>query len=149
MEKEALQSALSSFERWQIFFALFVAIGVAGEFALGWVHFNKSKRLRAIEQSEARDQEEKIQLLRKENLTLLVGVSDRMFKDQDAAAERLHKYAGTKTVITYVDIKETASLARQIAYVLKRAGLGTTSSLFCAKRRSSFQRRRKCIRTKC
>jgi hypothetical protein len=52
MDKETLERALGGYEKWLIFFGIFVAIGVAGESVFGLLNYRKSGELDQIRKTE-------------------------------------------------------------------------------------------------
>ena len=125
-------------ESWQVFFAFLVAIGVGGEFALGWVHIQKGKRLHKIEQIEDGKRQETIETLRNENLKLQKFIQEprRIDFASGKAQEILEKGAKCPVEIVWVgnpsdftaESLENFAFAGQINALLKISGWTVSQS---------------------
>ena len=99
MEKSALESVLQSIEKWQIFCALLVALGVAGEFVCSFLASSRNKQLQEISRDEDSKLQLQIQQLKKNNLELETNLAPRIFSNQGTTNENLKKFAGTRAFI--------------------------------------------------
>jgi len=62
--KEELEALLRTLDVWVIVFGVFVAIGVAGESLVGFIHFRKSSQLHRLQTAENLAQQAEIERLR-------------------------------------------------------------------------------------
>src|SRR5260370_15114283 len=68
--KEELEALLRTLDVWVIVFGVFVAIGVAGESIVGFIHFRKSSQLQRLQTSENLSQQAEIERLRNESASI-------------------------------------------------------------------------------
>src|ERR1051325_2203863 len=68
--KESIEHSINTLEIWLIIFACIVAIGVAGEFFLGWISWRKHRELKDIQSSEEQRLNLEIEQSRSKNLAL-------------------------------------------------------------------------------
>jgi hypothetical protein len=68
--KEELEALLRTLDVWVIVFGVFVAIGVAGESVVGFVHFRKSSQLHRLQTAENLAQQAEIERLRSESASI-------------------------------------------------------------------------------
>lgn len=68
--KEELEALLRTLDVWVIVFGVFVAIGVAGESIVGFIHFRKSSQLQRLQTAENLAQQTVIERLRNESASI-------------------------------------------------------------------------------
>ena len=65
-ERETLAAFIESLDMWTLVCGLLVGIGVMGEFGIGYLHWSKGKRLRALDDAARVTQEENIGMARRD-----------------------------------------------------------------------------------
>lgn len=110
MGKEVLESSIDALDKWAITFAFVVAVGVAGEFVVGYLHWTKSRRLRAAEAEENLSLRRDIAEANRRRVQLEARMAPRMLtSDQrEALSMTLGRFAGHKLAV--VSVNETEAL---------------------------------------
>jgi hypothetical protein len=142
MTKEAIESSIGWYEIALLACALLVALGVVGEFVLGFMHWRLTNQLQAMQKQElaamktdaananaqaavANEKVAQLNLrteeLHKENLQLESDLSPRVFRDQLAALQALSKYKSVQVIIQHLPDLECKRTAGKIAFVLHEA----------------------------
>jgi hypothetical protein len=137
MEKVQIQAALENIDVWLLIFGAIVVIGVGGESVFGIRHWWNSRKLQAIQETEARAQEEEIArltdksgVIEQENIKLNITLN-RLKRstgprylsrdEQDQLVKALSKYVITDVVIEFEQGKtEAERFGEDFAAVFKR-----------------------------
>src|SRR5260370_31745618 len=73
--KEELEALLRTLDVWVIIFGVLVAIGVAGESIVGFIHFRKTSQLHRLQTAENLAQQAEIERLRNESASIRAGTA--------------------------------------------------------------------------
>jgi uncharacterized membrane protein len=129
MDKASLESTLRTLDIWLIVFGVFVAIGVAGESVVGFLHWRRGGQLQAIQASEILELTNSVananERALEAQLALETFKAPRSLNDAQLAkiAAPLHQFVGQEyAVTTFWDLKEPLALSNRIHQALQLAG---------------------------
>jgi len=118
--KEALDVLLDNIERWAIFFAVLVGIGVCGEAIYSVRAWWNNRNLHTVQQSIDQLRQSELEFEKRKRLELAVSLLDRNFRDQSGAMLALQRFrSGMAAVFEYLNDGEPLKTAEQINFVLK------------------------------
>lgn len=127
-KKAALDTLLDSIERWAIFFAIIVGIGVVGEAVYSFRAWWNNRKLHTVQDSIDRLRQAEIARLN-ERAQELEGVIQPRYLDEkqrETIETAMRPFAGHNVLIAsqWIDL-EAARLAKELKASLNRVGLGT------------------------